>query len=112
MSPKDLEDIKNGNVPPTHYQDNTEYQPKRKEVYLDIFNPNTLTMLQYEQMRRECDVVWKTKSGNKINIKDMTDQHLNNIIGVIERMEKRKAIREQLWDLVGDFDPVWDCGDN
>lgn len=30
MSPKDLEDIKNGNVPHTHYQDNTEYQPKRK----------------------------------------------------------------------------------
>lgn len=30
MSPKDLEDIKNGNVPSTHYQDNTEYQPKQK----------------------------------------------------------------------------------
>ena len=27
MSPKDLEDIKNDNVPSTHYQDNTEYQP-------------------------------------------------------------------------------------
>lgn len=27
MSPKDLEYIKNGNVPSTHYQDNIEYQP-------------------------------------------------------------------------------------
>lgn len=32
MSPKDLEDIKNGNVPSTHYQDNTEYQPKIKSI--------------------------------------------------------------------------------
>ena len=57
MSPKDLEDIKNGNVPSTHYQYNTKYQPKRK-------------------------------------------------------MEKRKAVREQILDLVGDFYPVWDCEDN
>lgn len=112
MSPKDLEYIKNGNIPPTQYQDNTAEQPKRKEICLDLFDTNTLIMLQYEQMRREYNVMWKTKSGNKINIKDMTDQHLNNIIGMLERVAHHKAIRNELMEAIGSFDPLWDCGDN
>lgn len=41
----------------------------------------TLEDLKLEQyIRKRNKVVWKTKSGNIIPLKDLTDEHLNNII--------------------------------
>jgi hypothetical protein len=40
--------------------------------------------------RNRGELVWKTKEGNKIPIKDMTDEHLKNSIELLEDFKDNK----------------------
>ena len=65
-------------------------------------NAEALYVLKQEQMRR-IQYVWKTKDGVEIPIQNMSDQHLENTIKMLER---NKELQEQAaeyaaytWDL-------------
>lgn len=48
--------------------------------------------------RNANEIVWTTKSGEKIPINKMTEEHIINAISLAERIEERKT---QLLDLEG-----------
>ncbi len=55
----------------------------------------TLEDLYYEQWlrsRNKGELVWETKDGTNVPVKDMTDEHLDNAIRYMERMEERRDI--------------------
>lgn len=59
--------------------------------------------------QRKCnEIIWTTKDGAKISIKDLTEQHLINIINLLSK--KESDILEENWfysDLIGDGDNIW-----
>lgn len=46
------------------------------------------------------EIQWETKDGRSIPIKDMTDDHLENTIIVLEKIESKASILEDIggWD--------------
>lgn len=62
-----------------------------------------LQLERWLRARNNGDIVWTTKEGNQVPIKDMTDTHLVNTINMLER----KSIEElNLEDAIESFD--WD----
>lgn len=62
-----------------------------------------LQLERWLRARNNGDIVWTTKEGNQVPIKNMTDTHLVNTINMLER----KSIEElNLEDAIESFD--WD----
>ena len=66
-------------------------------MILDFQNAQkALYFLNKEKERRE-EYFWKTKSGELINIKDMSDTHLNNTIKLLEKhLEEYHIVMDNL----------------
>ena len=59
----------------------------------------TLEDLQLElwlRNRNNGALVWTTKEGNDVPLKDMSDQHLVNTINMIKRAKHAQEVREEL----------------
>lgn len=50
--------------------------------------------------RERGEILWKTKSGDEISIKDLSDKHLENILKMVER----SAVSDDVYY----FDPLHD----
>jgi hypothetical protein len=64
-----------------------EFKPRDLILELDTYGAKDILQREYNR-RHPREIFWKTKTGKKINIKDMTDEHLLNAINCIDRMEE------------------------
>ena len=66
-----------------------EFKPKDLILELDTYGAKDILQREYDR-RHPREIFWKTKTGEKINIKDMSDSHLLNAINCIQRYEDRE----------------------
>jgi len=52
------------------------------------------------RQRDNGEIQWETKDGRRIPIKDMSDEHLENTIKLLEEIESKASILEDIggWD--------------
>lgn len=69
-----------------------------------------LLLEKWLRQRESGSLVWTTKDGKVIPIKELTDQHLLNIVNMLIYNEQVKQEREEEaaeeWDHIGDYDPL------
>ena len=72
---------------------------------MEIADKEDLIFERWLRQRNSGELVWKTKTGGLIPIKDMTDGHLANTITLLERTEE---MRDAYYDWSGAHE---DAGD-
>lgn len=72
-----------------------------EKVYADI---DDLRLEQWLRRRNSGLLVWQTRDGKEIPVKDMTDQHISNAISCIVKIDEFN-------DIAAEFDSyIKDCG--
>lgn len=51
-------------------------------------------------------IVWTTKDGKKIPIKDLSDEHLVNIVNMLLRNKEAQEEYDEIMDHLGDMNPL------
>lgn len=59
---------------------------------LSINNANEALYYLKKELERRTNIMWKTKNGEEINIREMSDTHLENTIGLLERQVELNEI--------------------
>lgn len=56
---------------------------------------NALEVLKFEKLlraRNNGSLMWTTRDGRQVPVKDMTDEHLNNSITMLERAQEHQEM--------------------
>ena len=71
-------------------------------------NNNNITIATLQDLERELwvrtqrrSLVWKTKKGVIIPLREMSDRHLENTINLL-----RRNMESDVWEHIGDMDPL------
>lgn len=72
---------------------------------MEIADIDDLKLEQWIRQRNSGQIMWKTKNGREIPIKDMSDTHIANTIRMLER---KHYIEDNLYEI----DPLMDFGAN
>lgn len=64
---------------------------------------NDLKLEFWLRQRNSDSIVWTTKEGKGISIKDMDDKHLYNTIKMLLKQKEKEAF---LYEHIGDMDPM------
>jgi len=61
-----------------------------------------LLLERFLRLRESGDLVWTTKQGKSVPVKEMTDNHLQNTINMLLRQKEEEYF---VLDHIGDYDP-------
>ena len=65
---------------------------RQEDIILSVEDPITALHYLWDEQKRRTKACWKMKDGNLIDIKNMTDDHLDNTVAMLERMYEERSL--------------------